>query len=201
MRGPYAKTTAVRRRILDAALAEFGDTGYYGTTMTQVAARAELSLTGLLHHFPTKDDLVIAALDHRSANYAELLRAEDDDRSGTPDPVQRLRRMVEVVLAEEQQPGLLELTCVLSGEATAPGHPAHLHYKEQVRDLRAFFTGIFRGCAERDLLTSETTPELLSVQFTSLITGAQQQWLYTRDFDVADALRAFLRVNVPAALG
>ncbi|NKF32230.1 helix-turn-helix transcriptional regulator, partial [Pseudomonas sp. BGM005] len=39
-RGPYAKSDAVRDRILDACLELFAQSGFYGTTMKDVAAAA-----------------------------------------------------------------------------------------------------------------------------------------------------------------
>lgn len=53
-----------RRRLLDAALECLVELGYGGTTTTAVAERAEVSRGAQLHHFPTRADLVAAAIEH-----------------------------------------------------------------------------------------------------------------------------------------
>lgn len=65
-----------RQEILDAAAALFALNGYRGTGITEVARRAGLSHVGLLHHFGTKEKLllaVVADLDERQQeSYAQL---------------------------------------------------------------------------------------------------------------------------------
>jgi AcrR family transcriptional regulator len=50
--------------ILMSALACFMEHGYHGTTVREVAARAELSVPGLYHHYPAKQDLLVAIVSH-----------------------------------------------------------------------------------------------------------------------------------------
>jgi AcrR family transcriptional regulator len=58
------RRAGTRRRLLDAALECLVDHGYAGTTTTQVAERAGVSRGAQLHHFPTRADLVAAAIEH-----------------------------------------------------------------------------------------------------------------------------------------
>jgi AcrR family transcriptional regulator len=48
-------------RVLDAASDVLADKGYQGTTTTRVAERAGLSRGAILHHFPTRSVLLLAA--------------------------------------------------------------------------------------------------------------------------------------------
>ncbi|MBI3917548.1 MAG: TetR/AcrR family transcriptional regulator [Betaproteobacteria bacterium] len=48
---------ATRARIVKAALKEFVEKGYEGTTISRIARRARLSKQLLSHHFPTKERL------------------------------------------------------------------------------------------------------------------------------------------------
>ena len=61
-RGPYAKSARQRERIIATALEYFGQQGYHGTSMREIARETGLSQAGLLHHFPSKADLLIAVL-------------------------------------------------------------------------------------------------------------------------------------------
>ncbi len=52
-----------RTKILEAALAVFGERGIHAATLQEIAARAGLSLSGLHWHFKNKDELVTALAD------------------------------------------------------------------------------------------------------------------------------------------
>src|SRR5262249_27598217 len=58
------RSTTTGTQPLDAALASLADLGYARTTTTEVARRAGLSRGAQLHHYPTKEELVVAALEH-----------------------------------------------------------------------------------------------------------------------------------------
>ena len=47
---------------LEGALAAFLEVGYHGATVRDIAARAGLSVPGLYHHYPTKQDLLVRLL-------------------------------------------------------------------------------------------------------------------------------------------
>ncbi|MHB8329295.1 MAG: TetR/AcrR family transcriptional regulator [Acidimicrobiales bacterium] len=65
MRRTQAERTAtMRARLLDATVACLVDVGYAGTTTTEVARRAGVSRGAQVHHFPTKQALVLAAIEH-----------------------------------------------------------------------------------------------------------------------------------------
>jgi AcrR family transcriptional regulator len=197
-RGPYAKTAAVRRRIVEACVDAFGETGFYGATMKDVAKRAGISHTGLLHHFPNKEDLLTAVLelrDERSGEYLQSTHALDP----TSNPVETLRGMLAVIVDNELQPGLMELHCVLSGEATSPDHPAHAYHAERYRMLRRFFGRTFTALAERGQLRSDSAPDTLATMTIALINGLQAQWLFDREsVQLEPAIRGFLVEAVPA---
>ncbi|MCX5043523.1 TetR/AcrR family transcriptional regulator [Aldersonia sp. NBC_00410] len=58
------RTDATRRLLLDATFESLVEAGFKGTTTTAVAHRAGVSMGALLHHFPTKADLLTAAVVH-----------------------------------------------------------------------------------------------------------------------------------------
>jgi AcrR family transcriptional regulator len=75
------RTTETRRALLDATFDALVELGYRATTTTEVAHRAGLSLGALLHHFPTKADLLAAAVGHafdrRLEEYRQAMAALD----------------------------------------------------------------------------------------------------------------------------
>lgn len=54
----------MRARLLDATVDCLVERGFSGTSTTLVSARAGVSRGAQLHHFPTKNDLVVAAVEH-----------------------------------------------------------------------------------------------------------------------------------------
>src|SRR5207342_500014 len=58
------RTRAMRARLLDATVELLVEKGYAGTSTTLVSQRAGVSRGAQLHHSPTKQDLVLAAVEH-----------------------------------------------------------------------------------------------------------------------------------------
>jgi AcrR family transcriptional regulator len=58
------KSGMTRSAILDAAVACFHELGYFNTTTENIARQAGVSRGAMLHHFPTRFDLIKAAVEH-----------------------------------------------------------------------------------------------------------------------------------------
>jgi len=58
------RTATTRAALLTATVDALVETGYRGTTTSDVARRAGVSYGALLHHYPTKADLLCAAVAH-----------------------------------------------------------------------------------------------------------------------------------------
>lgn len=70
------RSASTRGQLLDATIACLHELGYAGTTTPEIAARAGVSRGAQLHHFPTKAELVIAAVEHLlDRRHEEFVRA------------------------------------------------------------------------------------------------------------------------------
>ncbi len=58
------RSTATRARLLDATVDSLVDVGYAGTTTSRVCEVAGVSRGAQVHHYPTKAELVVAAIEH-----------------------------------------------------------------------------------------------------------------------------------------
>ena len=77
------RTRAMRARLLEATVELLVEKGFSGTSTTLVSQRAGVSRGAQLHHFPTKNDLVVAAVEHISETRgAELAAALADAPTG-----------------------------------------------------------------------------------------------------------------------
>ena len=73
------RTRAMRARLLEATVELLVEKGYAGTSTTLVSERAGVSRGAQLHHFPTKQDLVVAAVRHvTEVRGAELAAAAEN---------------------------------------------------------------------------------------------------------------------------
>lgn len=77
------RTAESRARILDAAVACLVESGYAGATTLRIQARAGISRGRLLHHFPSRELLLVAATHHLAAQrLAAAVERVDDDAAG-----------------------------------------------------------------------------------------------------------------------
>lgn len=72
----------MRSRLLEATVECLVERGFAGTSTTLVSERAGVSRGAQLHHFPTKNDLVVAAVAHLTEIRGAELRAAVDDLPG-----------------------------------------------------------------------------------------------------------------------
>lgn len=77
----------MRRRLLDATVDCLVRYGYAGTTTTRVTELAGVTRGAQVHHFPTRADLVAAAIHHLAARRTELAFEKIAEAHRSPDPL------------------------------------------------------------------------------------------------------------------
>lgn len=80
--------------VLAAAIDAFVETGYHGSTMRDVSARAGISVPGIYHHYPDKQALLVAILDLTMTELHERVEAARGE-AGTG--LQEVRLVVEAL--------------------------------------------------------------------------------------------------------
>jgi len=88
------RTRAMRARLLEATVELLVEKGFSGTTTTLVSERAGVSRGAQLHHFPTKNDLVVAAVTHLTERRGEELEAAARE---LPAGKQRTRAVIQML--------------------------------------------------------------------------------------------------------
>ena len=187
-RGSYAKSEKKRAAILEAALDVFSRGGYRAGSLREIAEQVGMTEAGVLHHFPNKSALLAAALDLRDQHSLEMVPIDG------PEALETLRGLVRLARYNASVPGVVELYCTLSAEATTPDHPAHEYFIGRYAYTVANLTRSFERCAERGLLRDGIRPASAARATVALMDGLQVQWLLDRDsVDMADELEAYLR--------
>ena len=91
------RSRLMRARVLEATVECLVERGFAGTSTTLVSERAGVSRGAQLHHFPTKNALVVAAVEHLTEKRAEELATA---AAKLPDGGPRRTRAVLEMLAD-----------------------------------------------------------------------------------------------------
>jgi AcrR family transcriptional regulator len=79
------RSRATRQRLLDATIESLAEVGWDRTTVVGVAARAGVSRGAAQHHFATRDDLVVAAVNEVSDRITREMRSATAEVAARPD--------------------------------------------------------------------------------------------------------------------
>jgi AcrR family transcriptional regulator len=187
-RRSYAVGQVRRERILNAALLEFAEHGYRGTSMARIAARAEISETGLRHHFPSKDELLVEILQNRDRVDNERWEAE-----GSPQGIADLEHTARIVEHNSRIPDLVRLFTAMTGEAVTAGHPAAPWAVQRYRELRKGMADGLRGGIAAGEYRADVDVDQLARQIIAVMDGLQLQWLLDpEEVDMAADFRAYI---------
>jgi len=121
-RGQYA---AEVRRLIDGAFSVMRDTGDIDPPVRDIVRAAGLSNQAFYRHFSSKDALLLAVLADGQRQLVAYLGARVES---TPDPETRVRRWIEGVMAQAQNPSAAEATrpFAVNGTRLADRYPADL---------------------------------------------------------------------------
>jgi AcrR family transcriptional regulator len=174
-----------REEILAVATEAFGRSGYRGVSLADIAARVGISQPGLLHHFRSKDELLIAALERRDAestNQMQKVFAE----SSVVDALLSLCRH------NMANPASMRLYAVEFAEAIDPDHPAHEFFRRRNARVRATLADRIRRDQAMHRLPPTLDPPTVAAEMIAAMDGLQVQWLLDPTFDMYGVMAAHL---------
>ncbi|MFK0123492.1 TetR/AcrR family transcriptional regulator [Streptomyces nigra] len=169
-----------RAEIVRAALEVIAERGYRGASLAAVAERVGLTQQGLMHHFPTKDALLVAVLQER------------DQWDAVPGSRWRTDLLAALVEYNAMRPGIVQTFSALLGESVTEGHPARTFFSERYTRVRASMAEMLRA-EYGDRLPNGLTPERTAPLLVAVMDGLQYQWLLDpSSVDMPGAFRDFL---------
>ncbi|WP_433547817.1 TetR/AcrR family transcriptional regulator [Streptomyces sp. CA-294286] len=179
-----ARSEERRAEILRAALEVIAERGYRGASLASVAERVGLTQQGLLHHFPTKEALLIAVLEERDQ--------WDTGGAGLSRDAWRLDLLEPLVEYNAMRPGIVQTFSALLGESVSDGHPAKDFFTERYATVRGGMREALRA-EFGDRLPGGLTPEQAAPLLVAVMDGLQYQWLLDPEsVDMPGAFRDFL---------
>ena len=145
-------TLAKREQILKAAIEIFGNKGSTNGTLADVAEQVGITHAGVLHHFGSKQKLLLEVLAYR----------DQDDVAGLaqkhiPGGPELFLHLVRTAFTNEKRPGIVQAYTVLSAESVTDEHPSRPFFEERYTTLRREVTAVFHElCAQEGVSDPDT---------------------------------------------
>jgi AcrR family transcriptional regulator len=168
--GPRSRSTRTadsRALILDAAVACLVESGYAGASTLAVQARAGVSRGRLLHHFPSRAELLVAAAGHLSStSLAEVQERAAAVMADEPAGPERIDRAIDLMWATFQEPPFWAAMELWTAARTDPQLRAALRVEE--RRLRAAIRRVADGIWGLEIASAPHYAEVCELLFTSM---------------------------------
>lgn len=187
-RGTYAVGDERRLRILDAAVEHFAQWGFHASSLARIAKDVGITQGGLLHHFRSKEDLLVSVLrrseEHDAAKYFAV---------EAHSAAEFFAALVELAEYNSRRPGRTKMFNVLLAEAGDPGHPAHAFFVKRYAELVELTSDAIHQAVETGELKPGTDGVALAQEFAAIMDGIQLQWaLDPQGVDMGARLRTYL---------
>jgi len=166
------KGERTRERILQAALELFSERGFTATSVRDIAAKAEMTHAGLLHHFANKDDLLVQILEYREKQDEENARRFAD--YGIDKLFAWTMEIIETNVLHEDR---IALYVRLSAEAADPSHPARAYFTRRYERLVGALEGAFAEHFAVSPPSYVISAREAAQSLVGLLDGLQVQWL------------------------
>lgn len=190
------ETLVRRQEIIDAAVEIFGAKGFSGGTLQDIADQVGMTHAGILHHFGSKDALLLEVLTRRD----EVDVADFDDQH-IPGGIELFRHLIRTAFANARRAGIVQAFVVLSAESVTADNPGRHYFEDRYRTLRREATEAFEQlCRERGV---DDTAQIATAaaSILAVMDGLQVQWLLDPTaVDLGDASRFAIEAIVSAVL-
>ncbi len=123
-----------RDDIVEAARTLFYQRGYTRTSFSDIVSHTGIQRGNIYHYFKTKDDILDAVIHQLANEYRAALSAWDAE---LPDPKDRLRRFVQMVMSNRDN--LIRYGCPVGSLNTELGKAAACAQRESARQLFDLF--------------------------------------------------------------
>ncbi|TCC30954.1 TetR/AcrR family transcriptional regulator [Kribbella speibonae] len=180
VRGPYRRGIERRERIVSTASEVFGELGYVGGSLRNIAERVGASPATLIQYFGSKEGLLAAVLEDWTAQTG---------RSTLPDSTRGLayfRQMRDLMEFHVHHRGLLELFITIAAEATNPSHPAREFIQQRYVNGLELWSGKLREAVEDGEIPALTDDQIeADIRIlVAVLDGLELQWLLGADIDL-----------------
>jgi AcrR family transcriptional regulator len=184
------RTKQRKEQVIHEAFHFFGQYGFHGAKLSDIAKAAGVTEPGLLHHFPSKEHLLMEVLAERDRLDRERFDPAMHEKEGVS-----LISLQELVEHNETVPGLVQLFTVLVAESIDEQHPGHDFFKRRYQDLRDQTIDVLKKAQARHEIRNDIPAKDLVIMLFAMMDGLQIQWLYEAEkVDMARLFGQFLEL-------
>ncbi|HET6951901.1 MAG TPA: TetR/AcrR family transcriptional regulator [Acidimicrobiales bacterium] len=185
--GRAAPTRSRRAEILEAAAELFAASGYRGTSIAAVADRVGMTDAGVLHHFKTKEALLLGVLQE----YGRSVEAEIENAGARG--IDLLRMVRHWAAGMERRPEISSLLITLTAEHLTGDAPARRALQAAYRRGFDRYVAAFATAAAAGDLRADLDPVHEASALIAHLDGIRLQWfLADRSFSMADSVRRYV---------
>lgn len=182
-----AVTTDRRADILAAASALMAERGGRGTSVAAVAERAGLTDAGVLYHFKTKRDLLLAVLQQFDADIERGLQSSEVSA------IDLLRATRDWGVGMEAVPEIQSLLIMLTAEHLHGEGPARAYLADRYQRLLDRYSTAFADAAAAGDLRSDLDPVREASSLLAHLDGIRFQWfLLDGSVSMAESVRDYV---------
>jgi len=182
------RTRQRKKQVIHAAIHYFGQYGYHGARLSDIAQAAGVTEPGLLHHFPSKENLLMEVLAER-----DRIDHERFDPGLHAEPGHPLISLQKLAQHNETVPGLVQLFTVLVAESIDDQHPGHDFFRRRYQDLRDQTIEVIQLAQAQGEIRADIPARDLAILLFAMMDGLQIQWLYEpQKIDMARLFTQFL---------
>ena len=192
------KETILRRQeILKAALLIFGSKGFSNGSLADIAEQVGMTHAGVLHHFGSKDQLLLEVLAYR--DHSDV---QDLVNQHIPDGNEFFEHLIKTADHNSERPGIIQAFAVLSAESVTADNPGRKYFTDRYQQLRAEGVQALEVmCADRGITDPKDLKNAAAAVLAAM-DGLQVQWLLNPDeVDLGRASEFAIRAIVAAIMG
>lgn len=187
--GTYAKGTAKRQEILDAARDVLAKEGYRKSSLRSIARSLGLEPAHILYYFGSREDLLREVIQRWDADNRLIM-----DAAGEVDDLESFAGSVESNL---EIPGIVHTYLTFAAEAVDPEHPAHQFFLDRFAITRGFLSSAIAKGQAAGTLRPGLDPDRTARMLIAIADGLQLQALIDPSVDaVADMAAAIADLHV-----
>jgi len=192
VRAPRQATAERRAEILRAAANTFGSKGYKNGSLAEVAEQVGITHAGVLHHFGSKEQLLVEVLEYRDKEDVRDLEGQH-----IPDGIELFRHLVRTARLNVDRPGIVQGYSVLTGESVTENHPARGWVTHRFEVLRGEIAAAVRAVGDD---VSQETADCAASAIIGVMDGLQVQWLLDDGVDLPTSTQFAIEAILAAAL-
>ena len=173
-----------REKILAAAIRHVARNGGRGTSLAQIATEAGVTQQGLLYYFPSKDELLHAALDIR------------DQRDVVPRPtpwqgLEFLDGIVERICRWRQEPEMVGMFTLLLVENLGDHAPLRDRLEKRYSLVHKEYADGVRAAQANGTARADIDPDLKAIEVIAFLNGLETSWLLNPSLPVEEVAAAW----------